>query len=124
MERTARLEPERIWEALSVALLDDAGITRVNALHLDKARSTDVISYAYPPMMPAENWSGEVLVNAEMAQREGAARGDVAGELALYLAHGCDHLSGADDHDERDRRRMRRRELRWLREIGYGDLLC
>ena len=41
----------------------------------------------------------------------------VAMELLLYVAHGMDHLSGADDLDERSRAGMRARELRWLREF-------
>jgi len=44
-------------------------------------------------------------------------------ELALYLAHGCDHLAGADDATPRQRAAMRRRELRWLRAAAHADLL-
>ena len=38
--------------------------------------------------------------------------------LLLYIAHGMDHLSGADDHSERGYLAMRRRELSWLRSLG------
>lgn len=123
MKRVGRLNPSRSWDEISIALLDDAGITPVNALHLDSPRSTDVISFAYEPIRPGSGWCGEVLINAEMALREGCARGDVSKELALYLAHGCDHLGGADDKTKDERSRMRRRELRWLREIDCDGLL-
>jgi ssRNA-specific RNase YbeY (16S rRNA maturation enzyme) len=66
---------------------------------------------------------GEIVVNVERAAEAGPGhwprtRGDrsaIARELALYIAHGCDHLCGADDASRVDRLRMRRRELRWLR---------
>jgi rRNA maturation RNase YbeY len=97
-------------------LLDDAGMARANAAVFGRSMPTDVISLAYPPLAVAETgWTGEVLINAERAAREGARRpGGIGRELALYLAHGCQHLSGADDAAPRDRRGMRRRENAWL----------
>ena len=44
-------------------------------------------------------------------------------ELALYLAHGVDHLTGADDHEDDGFRRMRARELRWVAAADREDLL-
>lgn len=123
MKKVARLNPLREWSELSIALVDETEIVAVNALHLDRAESTDVISYAYEPTPPESKWSGEVVINTEMARKEGAARGDIPKELALYLAHGCDHLSGADDATERDRQKMRRRELRWLKELDYSGII-
>lgn len=124
MRRVERLAPDRRWGEISIALLDDSGIAPVNALHLDRPSPTDVISFAYPPTSAESEWGGEVLVNVEMAVREGEARGDVPRELALYLAHGCDHLGGADDRSDAERARMRRRELRWLRDLEYSGIIA
>ena len=44
-----------------------------------------------------------------------------AKELFLYVAHGMDHLSGADDHAPCDYAAMRRRELGWLRALERGE---
>ena len=53
--------------------------------------------------------------NLERARAEGRGRpGGPARELALYLAHGLDHLAGADDDVPARRRAMRRRETAWL----------
>ncbi len=93
---------------LSLVLLDDAGITALNREYFGKNRPTDVISFAYAPD------EGEVFVNVERARR--ARR--PSWELALYVAHGCDHFSGADDHTPAQRARMLNRERRWLRDIG------
>ena len=79
------------------------------------------------PLAPAH---AELFVNPMQAIRCAAARDPAtllreekdipwsAGhELALYIAHGLDHLSGADDATYEGYRTMRRRELRWLSDI-------
>lgn len=124
MKKVDRLNPERDYETLSVAILDDMGIQQVNAVHLDRPKPTDVITFAYAPEFEHENWEGEVVVNIERALQEGPRHGGGVKEFALYLAHGCDHLSGADDATPAQRKRMRDRELRWLRQLEYTDLLA
>ena len=55
------------------------------------------------------------MVNSERAAAEGRGRpGGTSRELALYLAHGLDHLAGRDDAAPAERRAMRRRENGWL----------
>jgi len=94
---------------------------------------TDVITLRYDasPLSPAR---GELLVNPVEAARAAAARGGPDGpallpgeeklpwsadaELALYVAHGFDHLAGSDDASAADFRAMRRRELRWLAALA------
>ncbi len=86
---------------------------RAHARCFGSERDTDVISLAYRPSVPGEGWTGEILVNPSLALQAGppaAARR----ELALYIAHGCDHLCGGRDERRGDRVRMLRREHRWL----------
>lgn len=97
----------------------------LNEQYFGSRRPTDVISFRYPPL-PGEapaHW-GEVLVNVEQARREGTRRGGIGRELSLYIAHGCQHLTGADDATSAQRARMRRVENRWLREAGRLNLLA
>lgn len=96
------------WRELSLVVLDDAGITAINREYFGKDRPTDVISFAYG------DGAGEVFVNAQRAARAGRP----SWELALYIAHGCDHLAGADDDTPAKRARMLAREKKWIREIG------
>ncbi len=105
--------------------MDDAGITGINEALLDHEGPTDVIAVRYDAI-PGEDQSGtvaELYVNVERAVQL-ARRGWPAGrELALYLAHGCDHLAGEDDATPDQKAQMRRRELKWLREAekaGYN----
>jgi ssRNA-specific RNase YbeY (16S rRNA maturation enzyme) len=84
--------------------------------------TTDVISLRYDsiPGEPA-SLAGEVFVNVELAAQ--ATQFGRERELALYIAHGIDHLAGESDADARGRARMRRRELRWLRMAEAADLI-
>lgn len=108
-------------------LTDHDGILRVNRDFLGKAEPTDVISFLYGPLPGgAEACSGEVVVNVERALEVSGGGPRCARELALYIAHGLDHLSGASDRTRAQRARMRRRELGWLREAekrGHLDHL-
>jgi len=121
----ARQPDEPPWQEVTIHLLDDAGIAPVNAAILAHAGATDVITqrYAAIPGEP-DGLVGELFVNVERAvlaapRRAGWSRDR---ELALYLAHGFDHLTGADDGTPAERARMRRRELRWLSRLPLTPL--
>ena len=76
---------------------------------------TDVVAQAYAAVPGVCAETAELILNAERARIEGRRRlGGPARELALYLAHGLDHLAGHDDDTPARRRAMRRRELAWL----------
>jgi len=124
MEQAQRLNSDRVWGEISLVLTDDAGMARLNAEYFGRPHSTDVISFRYDAL-PGEgvDCSGEVIVNVERACEEGAQRHSVDRELALYIAHGCQHLAGAEDRTTGGRRRMRRRERAWLEEAAGMQLL-
>lgn len=106
---------EAPFDELSVVLTDDAAMPAYKAGCFGVRRQTDVVSQAYAAVPGVCAATAELIVNAERAQAEGRARpGGPARELALYLAHGLDHLAGADDDAPARRRAMRRRETAWL----------
>jgi len=113
------------WQEVTIHLLDDAGIAPVNAAIMSHEGATDVITQRYEPC-PGEpdGLIGELFVNVERAilaaPRRAAWSADR--ELALYLAHGFDHLTGADDGTPADRARMRRREQAWLKRLPLTPL--
>lgn len=96
-------------------LCDDRSIAGANRACFGRDRPTDVISLAYRPERRGGGWTGEVLVNVQRALEAGPRHGGPDRELALYLAHGCDHLAGAEDATPAQRAAMRARENRWLR---------
>ncbi|MDP6849203.1 MAG: rRNA maturation RNase YbeY [Kiritimatiellia bacterium] len=126
----SNLLPNRQWGDISIVLVDNAGMEPFNRKLFEKTGTTDVVSLCYEPV-PGENaaWAGDIVVNVELAVemgrklvRPGVSWGPER-ELALYIAHGCDHFMGEDDADEKGRARMRRRELRWVDGAGKEGLL-
>jgi len=104
------------WHEVVVHLVHDAESEMLHREVMGLEGTTDVITQAYdaiPPEPPG--LLGEVFVNVDQALRAAPRRRgwSPARELLLYVAHGMDHLSGADDHDEAGYLAMRRRELRW-----------
>jgi probable rRNA maturation factor len=125
MEQAARKEPRVEWRNVSLVLTDDIGIRRINRQFLGRDEATDVISFCYSrqPGEPRRWRSGEVFVNVACADLGGPGWGTER-ELALYIAHGCDHLTGGRDNTREARLRMRRRELRWLRLAERINLIA
>ncbi len=127
MGQAKRVRPDLSWHELTLVLTDDAGISRVNREALGHAGPTDVISFRYDPV-PGEQpdaLTAELVINVERAWAEGQRRRNwtPSRELSLYMAHGCNHLTGWDDATPRDAARMRRRELRWLRTLDVRGLI-
>ena len=110
------------FRAVSIILQDDAFSAEVHEAINGAKGPTDVITQRYDAM-PGEREGvyGELYVNVDQALRVAPKRRgwSPAKELLLYVAHGMDHLSGADDLKPRDYDRMRRRELEWIREWGH-----
>ena len=114
------------FRAVTVILQDDAFSAEVHEAINGAKGPTDVITQRYDAMPgEADGVYGELYVNVDQALRVAPKRRgwSPAKELLLYVAHGMDHLSGADDLKPRDYDRMRRRELGWLRGLqGSRDL--
>ena len=107
------------FRAVTIILQDDEFSAEVHEAINGAKGPTDVITQRYDAMPgEAEGVYGELYVNTDQALRVAPSRRgwSPAKELLLYVAHGMDHLSGADDLKPRDYDRMRRRELRWLNE--------
>lgn len=119
----AALAAEEVAAAtMSVAVVDNATIHRLNRAHLNHDYATDVLSFLFESALCAgqgRRIDGEVVVSAQMAlQTAGRIGWNAADELALYLVHGVLHLCGYDDHAKPDRRAMRRREKAILSGLG------
>lgn len=117
------LDGEGIAQAeISLAFVDDATIHALNKRYLQHDEPTDVLSF--PLSDPgAKALAGELVLGAEVAQREAAERGhDVQAELALYVIHGLLHLCGEDDKSPTAARRMRERERHYLTQLGLPDI--
>lgn len=112
-----------VWHEVVVHLVDDSGSDETHRAIMGIEGATDVVTQAYDSIPPEpQGLYGELFVNTDQALRAAPKRKgwNVTKELLLYVAHGMDHLSGADDHSESDYRAMRRRELAWIRSYLDG----
>lgn len=110
------------WHEVVVHLVRDAVSDELHRAIMGVEGATDVITQAYDAVPPEEpGLYGELFVNTDQALRAAPKRTgwSPAKELLLYVAHGMDHLSGADDCAEADYNRMRRRELKWLNSLTF-----
>jgi len=102
-----------------LVITDDTGIIPLNRVYFGKDIPTDVISLNFDPIPgEPEAVSGEIYVNAERAVQVTASPEKAARELALYIAHGVDHLTGSSDRTKKQRAIMLQREEAWLDEAG------
>lgn len=122
LERAVRhvLLAEGVEEAeISVALLDDGDIARLNEQYLGHTGATDVISF--PLHAGGEAPLGDVYVGAEQAARQAAELGvPLDEELLRLVIHGTLHVLGYDHPDSDEERAgspMYRRQEALLAEV-------
>ena len=119
----AVLEGEGVREAaVTLAVVDDAHIHRLNKQFLQHDEPTDVLTFPYSDAN-AKTLEGEVAIGYEVAKEYAADRGHDANlELLLYVIHGCLHLCGYDDTDDDSSAEMRTKEREYLKKLGLPDI--
>jgi len=107
---------------VSIAIVDDVEITRLNEQFLGHEGTTDCLSFD----LSDEDAGGDgkvfdLIVNGALAAREAERRGHAPqAELALYITHGLLHNLGFDDGTAEQARAMHRTEDEILQHLGYG----
>ncbi len=108
--------------ALSLAVVGDAEIRRLNREWRKKDKATDVLSFPAGeplPGVPGPRPLGDVILSLDTARRAGREHGRTcAQELRRYLAHGLLHLLGHDHHRRAEAARMAQLERALLGEEG------
>jgi probable rRNA maturation factor len=82
---------------LSIALVSDVQIKRLNKLYRNKDKPTDVLSF--PIGEKVEDWLilGDIVISVDTAKRQAQALGhSLEEELKRLLVHGLVHLLGYD----------------------------
>ena len=101
---------------ISIAVVDDPTIHKLNRRHLNHDYATDVLSFVLERQ--ENHLEGEIVVSGDTAF---SAAGDYGWsaeeELLLYVIHGSLHLVGFDDQTPEAREQMRALERRWLLEM-------
>jgi len=102
-------------EELSIALVTDREMRRLNLRWRGQDRPTDVLSFPFEE----QGTLGEVIISIDTARRQ-AKEGvwPLAAELRRLLAHGILHCRGHDHESAADARRMAAAERRLLGRKG------
>lgn len=108
---------------ISVSIVDDPEIRKINRDHLGRDHPTDVIAFDYREDEGSADVSGEIIISAETARRVAAERGhEPEAELVFYVIHGTLHLMGFDDQDPEEARKMWRHQEGFMKKLGLkGD---
>lgn len=111
---------------LSLELIGDRRMRRLNHEYRKKDRSTDVLAFpireAVMPssIRPMNHMLGDVVISLPTAVRQAKKAGrSIDDELAMLLVHGVLHLCGYDhERNTREAARMARRERTLLQLIS------
>ena len=105
---------------ISIAIVDDDAIRKVNSEFLDRDTRTDVISFDLSDE-GSQHRVFELVINADKAARESAKRKhSIEAELALYITHGMLHNLGLGDDDSARADEMHAAEDKILQKAGFG----
>lgn len=111
---------------LSIVLVDDKQIRRLNKQYRGTDRPTDVLAFGqlkdYAIDIPGEPVIlGDVVISVETAERQAAEmKHSLAEELDLLVIHGVLHLLGYSDETDAEAAQMRKRERAILGQLRDG----
>lgn len=102
---------------VSVAVVGDSTIHRLNRQYLHHDYPTDVLSFVLEAIGP--HLQGELIISADTAIKNAAEYGwSASEELLLYVVHGALHLVGYRDKLQAEQVKMRAAEAHYLRKLG------
>lgn len=127
MEKTLTLEPSMKFDELTLHILDHSRMIEINQAVFGRDYPTDVISQCYAPLPGDQTqWEGEVFINLELAVEDAKTDDEVwtqNHEFALYIAHGCHHLIGAEDDTPEKKTDMLTLETEWVHQADQEGLI-
>jgi len=104
---------------LSLVLVNDRLIKKINSQFLRRKAPTDVISFDLSPnRFPGSKkyFFGEIIISTDTAQKNARIfKTSFQHEMTLYLAHGILHLLGFDDRRPKEIKTMRLKEAQLLK---------
>ncbi len=117
------LRPQHLTKEaeVSVLLVDDNTIRKLNRRYRGDDRPTDVLAFSqregpYRGINPS--LLGDIVISVERALIQSKRfNQSLEKELSLYLIHGLLHLLGYDDTDPADRAKMARRQEEILKVV-------
>jgi len=100
---------------VSVALVDDKTITKLNRAYLGVAGPTDVLAFS-----GENNYLGEVIIDYQQIEKQAQSYKNTAEqELIIILIHGLLHLFGYDDKTVKTKKEMQRQSDKFFRKFKF-----
>jgi probable rRNA maturation factor len=119
----AALGPRPGEVEVAVRLVPAAESRRLNRQYRGKDKPTNVLSF--PSRVPASvrpRPLGDIVICPAVLEREAREQGKpLRAHWAHLMVHGVLHLLGYDHENDRDARRMERREVAVLRRLGFAN---
>lgn len=93
---------------VSVVIVSDAAMKKLNYSLRGKNKPTDVLSFAESDSESAEpSFIGELVIDMAQIKRQAKQfKHSISWELAFIVIHGCLHLIGYEDETESGRKKM------------------
>jgi len=110
---------------LSVVLINDRAMRKLNTLYRGKNRPTDVLSFPQAPLRGGvEHLIGDVVISLQTATQQAKERKSALhGEIVRLLVHGILHLLGYDhERSPQAARRMRAKERMIIRRLTMAGV--
>ncbi len=127
LEEAARaaLDHQRADGDLTIALLDDEGLRRLNRDFLEVDAPTDVLSFPASETDPetGARYLGDIILSIPRAEAQAQAAGhSLADEACLLVVHGVLHLLGHDHAESEEKATMWKAQGEILEELGLGHV--
>jgi probable rRNA maturation factor len=110
---------------LSITLVDDETIARLNAQWRQVEGPTDVLAFPMdqaPEEGPPPRVLGDIVISVERALEQAAQEGhSLEREMEELLVHGLLHLVGYDHQEPREAERMARRQAELVSLLGQTN---
>ena len=104
---------------VSIAIVDNAEIRKVNKKFLGSNHTTDCLSFDLSDNDADRTF--ELVVNGEKAVKEAALQGHSGqAEMALYITHALLHNLGFHDSTQEQAEKMHQTENDILEQLGFG----
>lgn len=111
-------------DEVGVVFVGDAEMTRLNAAHRGKRKTTDVLSFGNDGTWAGEGGTGllgDLVISVPQVRRQASAAGKpLRSEIALMLVHGTLHLLGYDHETLKEEKVMFSLQNRILKKLGYA----
>lgn len=113
--------------SISILLVDDREIARINRKHLNHTGPTDVITFSQldeqvPALIDGRPFLGDIVISTATARRQASEyQTSFVYELCFYICHGLLHIAGFEDRRAKDRERMLAIQVEILKAAGIEN---